>query len=198
MKIQQQTIENREKLLLASMKLFSTFGYHNTNIRKITTEAGLSTGIFYHYFDNKESLYLALFENYYLQSAEIIQTLLKQGSDVSDKEEARKIMTELMTPILTRSTSNSVFISDADVVVKELPALKEVLQKGNDLLCSCFEDFLHKRYPDRNMNYKILARMIYTSTDAVGRDLSKEENPEIRKEYLSVFIDLILYYTFDL
>lgn len=197
-KIQQRTVENREKLLLASMKQFSTKGYHNTNIRGITQEAGLSTGIFYRYFDNKESLYLTLVEEYFSQSASMLNELLQMSLTVKTKEEARTLLRNNFSSIISRSSENIIFVSDVDIVVKELPALEEVLKKGYTLLNSCIEQFLKKQYPDSTMNYALVARMINISTDAIGRDLSKENDPDIKAQYLDLFIEQILYYAFEL
>lgn len=197
-KIQKRTIENREKLLSASMKQFSTKGYYNTNIRGITQEAGLSTGIFYRYFENKESLYLTLVEEYFEQSAKLLDELLQIGLTTKTKDEAREILQQNFSSIINRSSESIVFVSDIDIVRKELPALEEVQKKGVSLLHTCFEQFLRKQYPDSQMNYALMARMIHIATDAIGRDLSKENSPSIKAEYLRLFIEQILYYAYDL
>jgi AcrR family transcriptional regulator len=44
------------------MRLFAQKGYAHTTTRNIATEAGLSVGLMYHYFSNKESLLQAVFD----------------------------------------------------------------------------------------------------------------------------------------
>jgi AcrR family transcriptional regulator len=54
--------QSRERLLDAALRLFSRQGYDRTSVRAIAVEAGVATGLLYHYFDGKESVLGALFE----------------------------------------------------------------------------------------------------------------------------------------
>ncbi len=47
----------------SAMTLFTQNGYAHTTTRKIAQQAGISAGLMYHYFDSKESLLHAVFEN---------------------------------------------------------------------------------------------------------------------------------------
>ncbi len=47
----------------SAMTLFAQNGYAHTTTRKIAQQAGISTGLMYHYFDSKENLLHAVFEN---------------------------------------------------------------------------------------------------------------------------------------
>jgi AcrR family transcriptional regulator len=53
----------REAIVDAAMACFARQGYAQTTIRLIAQEAGVSTGLMYHYFDGKEALLQAVFEN---------------------------------------------------------------------------------------------------------------------------------------
>jgi len=46
----------------AALELFANEGYHNTSISKIARSAGISKGLMYNYFDSKEDLIAAIFE----------------------------------------------------------------------------------------------------------------------------------------
>jgi AcrR family transcriptional regulator len=48
--------ESKAKILDAALKLFGTQGYQNTSISEIMKLAGVSKGLMYHYFSNKEEL----------------------------------------------------------------------------------------------------------------------------------------------
>ncbi|MFX1606063.1 MAG: TetR/AcrR family transcriptional regulator [Promethearchaeota archaeon] len=50
----------KEKILGASMTLFSKKGYHETSMDDIVKESGFSKGAIYGYFDSKETLFLEL------------------------------------------------------------------------------------------------------------------------------------------
>lgn len=49
--------DKKDKLLNACYILFGKNGYKNTSVNAIVTEAGISKGLLYHYFESKEALY---------------------------------------------------------------------------------------------------------------------------------------------
>jgi AcrR family transcriptional regulator len=53
--------DKREAILAATLRLVSERGFHDAPMSLIAREAGVSAGIIYHYFDNKEALIHALF-----------------------------------------------------------------------------------------------------------------------------------------
>ena len=50
------------QILDIALNHFIQFGYHGTSTRKIAEEAGISSGLMFHYFPNKLALYEALVE----------------------------------------------------------------------------------------------------------------------------------------
>ncbi len=53
----------RTAVLNSAMTLFAQNGYAHTSTRAIAKAANISTGLMYHYFDTKESLLRAVFDN---------------------------------------------------------------------------------------------------------------------------------------
>ena len=53
----------RAAVIDSAMTLFARRGYAHTTIRAIAGNAGISTGLMYHYFESKESLLQAVFDN---------------------------------------------------------------------------------------------------------------------------------------
>ncbi len=51
---------NREAILAAGLKVFTTIGYDAATIRDIVRESGLSPGTFYNYFNDKETVFTHL------------------------------------------------------------------------------------------------------------------------------------------
>ena len=53
--------ERREQIIRAAIKLFSEQGYYSTTIQHIAREAGISVGLIYQYFRDKDDvLFLTL------------------------------------------------------------------------------------------------------------------------------------------
>ena len=61
--LKQVQINTREKILSATLSLFSNKGYFNTSVRDIARESGVSIGSIYHHFKDKEGIASAMYNN---------------------------------------------------------------------------------------------------------------------------------------
>ena len=52
--------ERKNQLLRVALDEFITKGFYGTSTREICRKTGISSGLFFHYFPNKESIYLEL------------------------------------------------------------------------------------------------------------------------------------------
>ncbi|HPR97554.1 MAG TPA: TetR/AcrR family transcriptional regulator [Thermotogota bacterium] len=80
-----------EKLLMAALRLFNEYGFHNTPTSKISKEAGVSTGTLYNYFESKEELINSLYLYIKQHSAEYVRENLDMPDDY--KEGLKRIWT---------------------------------------------------------------------------------------------------------
>ena len=62
--MQQRSEETRTKIMDAAVKLFSTRGFAAASVDDICAEAGISKGAFYHHFESKQALFLALLDGW--------------------------------------------------------------------------------------------------------------------------------------
>ena len=53
--------QRKTQLLAAAQRVFARQGFHAATVSDVAAEAGVSQGTVYHYFDSKESLFLAVF-----------------------------------------------------------------------------------------------------------------------------------------
>ena len=56
--------EKHHQIMTAAAALFARQGYRKTTVDEIVAAAGISKGLFYHYFENKKTLYIALYNAY--------------------------------------------------------------------------------------------------------------------------------------
>jgi AcrR family transcriptional regulator len=73
-------IESKKKILAAAIKVFSSSGYANANMRMIAKASGLSIGSIYLYFKNKEDLFLTLIKSR-------LDAILDLGKEILDKND---------------------------------------------------------------------------------------------------------------
>jgi AcrR family transcriptional regulator len=62
--MQQRSEETRIKIIESAIKLFSSRGYNKASVDDICEEAGISKGAFYHHFESKQALFLALLDGW--------------------------------------------------------------------------------------------------------------------------------------
>ena len=75
MKAPTKSEETRARILDAAMELFRRKGFAETTMREIAAEAGMATGAAYYYFDSKDAIVLA----FYQQAQEEMEPLLEQA-----------------------------------------------------------------------------------------------------------------------
>jgi AcrR family transcriptional regulator len=62
--MQQRSEETRARIIESAIKLFSIRGYNASSVDDICGEAGISKGAFYHHFESKQALFLALLDSW--------------------------------------------------------------------------------------------------------------------------------------
>lgn len=92
--VQKRGVQTREKLLEAAKVLFIEKGYYKTNGNEIAARAGLATGTFYSYFNNKKDVLLELVRQFYRQAMDSVLSLLEQPALISSDN--RNIIHELI------------------------------------------------------------------------------------------------------
>ncbi|WP_404330025.1 TetR/AcrR family transcriptional regulator [Mesobacillus maritimus] len=83
--------EKQMKLIESGMKLFATKGYHRTSVQEITSEAGVSKGSFYVYFQSKEEFMLTAYQYFYTRIKEKIERV--KVENLSPRESLAKQIT---------------------------------------------------------------------------------------------------------
>ena len=74
----------RNQILQTALELFSARGYFNTSVQDISRAAHVSIGSIYHYFQNKEAIAKALYNDQVEELGEAIGTLLSDHQTTYD------------------------------------------------------------------------------------------------------------------
>lgn len=61
---EQSSLQSKEQILEACLDLFAEKGYHGTSIRMIAKKAGVSEGLIYHHFTDKNDLFASIFKQF--------------------------------------------------------------------------------------------------------------------------------------
>lgn len=127
-------------ILDSAMRLFAEKGYAHTTTRNIATEAGLSVGLMYHYFDNKESLLRAVFD-YVMARIDATITAALQNSPPGE------VLPNLLRTIFDLLAGEPEFWA-LFYMLRTQPAIMVILgddfQQRTGMLRTCFIDELTK------------------------------------------------------
>src|SRR4051794_10291934 len=81
-------LDRRDQILQAAIASFAKRGFHQTSMHDISAEAGISVGLIYRYFANKEAVIAAMADRH----KEQIRALLEQASEAPTLLESLEIL----------------------------------------------------------------------------------------------------------
>lgn len=99
--------DKRTAILNATLRLISEHGFHGTAMSKVASEAGVSAGIIYHYFDSKDDLMDELYRHIKRNFGQMINASFDQTQPL--KTQIRQIL-GVMIHYYIRRPLESVFI----------------------------------------------------------------------------------------
>ena len=68
--VQKRSIETKEKIINAAWTLFAEKGYFKIRTHDLAQRAGVATGSFYGYFNNKKEVAIELIRSFYKEASE--------------------------------------------------------------------------------------------------------------------------------
>ena len=106
---------NRERLIAVALDMFGTQGFANTGTEDIVAGAGITRGVLYYQFENKEDLFRAVFERTLQQvGEEIFVTTMNQ---LEDDIEDLQIGTQVMLDVFSRPKTKQIVLLDGPTVL---------------------------------------------------------------------------------
>jgi AcrR family transcriptional regulator len=81
----QKSEETRAKILAAALDLFRSNGFEAATMRQIAASAGVATGAAYYYFDSKDSIVLAFYDQAQHDLAPRMEEVLAGSRDLHDR-----------------------------------------------------------------------------------------------------------------
>ncbi len=193
--VQERGRETRESIVSAARKLFSEKGYYRTNSKEIAREAGVATGSFYMYFDDKKPLLLEVFQSIYREIAETVFTgdILKSAQSLAPKE----LVHLLVTKLYEAHTIAPEFHREAMAMVYSDPDIRAINDQEDEKVISLLVSILEKNRQKLQVeDIEAAARIIHHSADEVIHSIKIFGSPVGEKRLLSELEDMIYRYIF--
>lgn len=120
------------QILTIALDEFVVKGFYGTSTREIATKAQISSGLLFHYFENKESLYHALVE----------MGVGKMSVDIVVASKNPKFYFEKMLEMIWSELENNLFFAKMFILIDAAQHTKGIPEKTEELLKSqnMFED----------------------------------------------------------
>lgn len=89
------TASRRNEIIRACEKLYQTMSFKQITLKEIGNETSFSRPTIYNYFETKEEIFLALFEEEYERWNADLEKIIRQNEELSKKQIADKIAASL-------------------------------------------------------------------------------------------------------
>jgi len=119
----------RDDLIAAAIRLFAERGFQGTSIRNIADELGLSVSNIYHYFGNKEGLWLAILEH---SVKDLPRKLLEAVESAGDDpvERFRSLLAAHLKLSIQHQKESQIFFIDQSMLSPDGMKVNRTLQKN--------------------------------------------------------------------
>ena len=198
--VQKRSIETREKILNAAWELFAEKGYFKTSTHDLAESAGVATGSFYGYFNNKKEVAIELIKRFYKEASEkaLYNIHMDVGDEVSESlDNGKKLVRSLIRTLKEAHEINPMIHQDAQALIlldEEVEKLnREEEQKIIEFLIHLLQKY--KQFIRVN-NIEVAATMLFwISTEMIHRIMNDKEGGD-KKRLINELEDMICSYLF--
>ena len=193
---QKRSIETRNLIIQASMKLFSEKGYHSTNTKEIAAEAGVATGCFYSYFTDKRDVFLEALKIYNQQFNDILQQRLDRISEF--QEDKRNFLREIILGLLEAHKVFSEFHNELQAMKFSDPDIHKIMEDEIiDSRKNTLQYMLHWKDEIKVSDLEAAAVVIFDLIDNIVDTIMDNKTGVEDSRLIHSSIDMVFKYLFE-
>jgi len=174
----------RNNLKQAALKVLERLGYHKMRISDVTAEAGVATGLFYHYFSDLKSLTIEVLSDFVANS----QNLAAIEKDVPKGDWYARIYAHNIFVVKTYAAKPGVMRSLFQLADSD-PEFARMLKASFIEQLNWLVGVMPRIFPEAAMTEHQALMVVYTlasSGEVVLRDYFIDKDPLLTREALSV------------
>jgi AcrR family transcriptional regulator len=192
--VQDRGKRTRARILRAAQSVFSQKGYHGTDSNEIAAAAGVSTGSFYAYFNDKKELFLEALRAY---DEEALEKILRGFEDVMESGNGRRLVESLIGRIMAAHTLSPRFHREIIAMTYTDAEVFSVQANEDAKIIGLIEAFLK----GRGMGVRVkdpaaAAAVIFRSVEATVHALKSRNASSGDTQVLKELADMICAYVF--
>jgi AcrR family transcriptional regulator len=134
----------REQIIAAGLACFARSGYHATTMADVATQAGVSKGTPYLYFDSKEALFLALHEEWDCGAGQRVNAAIAALPD-GERRSPRAVLGAVAASIAAHVVAESEtcrVLMEARALAAHEPAIAAAVRAADDRAHRQLEDLI--------------------------------------------------------
>jgi len=186
--IQKRAIEKKLQLIEAAKIVFNTIGYHDTHIKDITHEAGISVGLFYKYFEDKNDIYIKVLNILYDKEMEIAVDFKYQIVHEKDKREVIRCYLENRL----KMTAYKNIAEEFHVLSEKYELIKNIKSNYKETYLSIFNDILSELWENpTEASLEVATRLIRSTMNSNVFEMDSIKNEDLRNEYIDRLTDIL-------
>ncbi len=138
----------KQKLIEAAIRQYALYGYDGATMRRIADDVGIKPASIYSFYNNKEALFIAAFQQLLQNHFQEMQRILLENKDRSVEE----IFSAMLHGLVSHHTGDKQgTIAYISLVTSPVPEIKKYLQQHlrhhNDWLMNSLGDAMKASYP---------------------------------------------------
>lgn len=115
--IDEPMLDKPRRILDVALRLFQEKGFHATPVSEIIDEAGISKGLFYHYFESKNDLLRKIHNEFITKELSVAEELLTK--DLPAVEKLRCLVIDIVDTVVRYRPHVTVFFQERRFLSKE-------------------------------------------------------------------------------
>lgn len=181
------TADRREQILNAAMVCFAKRGFHQASMHDISAEAGISVGLIYRYFENKEAVISAMADRHKAEIQDVLERARQAPSLLESLEVLFTAHCRENSPQVT-----SAFVVDLFAEAARNPGVRQLVRDVRKTAMDGVTDLI-ARSPEAKSNHltpRELADLIFAVSDGMLMrevlDVSRTSDDQRRERQLKV------------
>lgn len=162
--VQKRGIETKAKIIKAASSLFCEKGFHNINAADIAARAGVATGTFYSYFNDKKEVLVDVLRLFYQEVTE--KVLRSSPGEWQGIMEGRKFISSMIKSFYAAHAINPRLHKQLNALILLDKDIEEINRNEERKVISLIKSFMESHREDiRVADLEAAAEMIFLVSD---------------------------------
>lgn len=134
--------EKRREILEAAWRCFVRQGFHGASTAQICSEAGVSSGHLYHYFDSKEAIVAAMVE------IQLAHAMARYRGLMESPDPIRALIEDMKAPKTPKEVTSHTMQFDMLAEARRNPVLAKIVHDSHRQIQELLSELLHQAQQD--------------------------------------------------